>query len=184
MKKESTSVLTAEQRREITVMASQVAVEQYRKEAERMKKEAKDNRLHNTKLLMEKYRGFVIHSQSAVYDAVQIDDDLSLESLLEIMGTGRTVSVTSIQQSAARTRVLVHHIDRMLDYFKFCCCHSAKPEEMRRYRVIYYSYIAEESEQKSFQELADEEKVDISTIYKDHKAALSQLSALLFGFVE
>lgn len=188
MKKSNTaSKLTDEQRREIISMASQVAIEQYHKEAERTRRAARDKRFRNTKLLMEKYRGFVIHSQSAVFDAAQIDDDIGFDALLDIMGCGdgdRKLSVASVQESAARTRILVHHIDQMLEYYKFKCDHSPKPEEARRYRVIYYTYLVDEQEQKTFQMLADEENVDLSTIYKDHKAALQQLSALFFGYFE
>ena len=96
----------------------------------------------------------------------------------------KELAVTSVRESAARTRILVHHIDRMLDYFKYRCDHSSKPEDARRYRIVYYSYLAEEAEQKTFQELAEDENVDISTIYRDHKAALRQLSALIFGYFE
>lgn len=188
MKKQSGSTtLTAEQRREIIGMASQVAIEQYQKAAERAKQNARDKRLHNTKLLMEKYRSFVIHSKTAVHEASQGEDDFDLDDLLELMdcGTGdKELAVTSVRESAARTRILVHHIDRMLDYFKYRCDHSSKPEDARRYRIVYYSYLAEEAEQKTFQELAENENVDISTIYRDHKAALRQLSALIFGYFE
>ena len=181
------TTLSAEQRREIIGMASQVAIEQYQKAAERAKQTARDKRLHNTKLLMEKYRSFVIHSETAVHEASQVEDDFDLDDLLELMdcGTGdKELAVTSVRESAARTRILVHHIDRMLDYFKYRCDHSSKPEDARRYRIVYYSYLAEEAEQKTFQELAEDENVDISTIYRDHKAALRQLSALIFGYFE
>ena len=136
---------------------------------------------------MEKYRSFVIHSETAVHEASQVEDDFDLDDLLELMdcGTGdKELAVTSVRESAARTRILVHHIDRMLDYFKYRCDHSSKPEDARRYRIVYYSYLAEEAEQKTFQELAEDENVDISTIYRDHKAALRQLSALIFGYFE
>ena len=186
-KKPGSTTLTAEQRKEIIGVASQVAIEQYQKSAERAKQTARDKRLHNTKLLMEKYRSFVIHSKTAVHEASQVEDDFDLDDLLELMdcGTGdKELAVTSVRESAARTRILVHHIDRMLDYFKYRCDHSPKPEDDRRYRIIHYSYLAEEKEQKTFQELADEENVDISTIYRDHKVALRQLSALIFGYFE
>ena len=62
----------------------------------------------------------------------------------------KELAVTSVRESAARTRILVHHIDRMLDYFKYRCDHSSKPEDARRYRIVYYSYLAEEAEQKTF----------------------------------
>lgn len=187
MKNSTKTTLTAEQRKEIIGMASRVAIEQYQKAAEKAKQDARDKRLHNTKLLMEKYRSFVIHSETAIHEASQVEDDLDLDDLLELMDCGpgvKELAVTSIRESAARTRILVHHIDRMLDYFKYRCYHSSKPEDTRRYRIIYYSYIAEESEQKTFQELADDENVDISTIYRDHKSAITQLSALIFGYFE
>ena len=34
------------------------------------------------------------------------------------------------------------------------------------------------------QEIADEEHVDVSTIYKDQRAAIQQLSAMIFGYIE
>ena len=82
------------------------------------------------------------------------------------------------------TSTLVHHVKRMLDFYKRCCDVSQKPEDSRRYRIIYSTYLAEPEDQKSFQDIAQEENVDISTIYKDHKLALRQLSALFFGYFE
>lgn len=181
----TTSKLTDEQRREIIETASRVAIAQYHKETDRQKKAIKDRRLHNTKLLMERYREFVIHSKSAVYDAAQVDDDTDFDTLLDLMGLGdggRQLSVASVQESAARTRILVHHIDQMLDYFKCRCEKSRKSEDARRYRVIKGMYL-DESE-KMAQELADEETVDVSTIYKDAKMAMQQLSALIFGYFD
>lgn len=178
-----TSTLSREQKKEIVSLASQVAIEQFQKEKERSRKAAQDKRLHNTKLLMEKYRGFVIHSQSAVYDATQVDDDLDLAALLDLMGCGEGENhllVESVQESAARTRTLVHHIDRMLGHFKQECESSCRPEDERRCRIICAMYIDEKK--KTAQELADEECVDISTVYKDVKAAMKQLSALIFGY--
>lgn len=185
MKKNVTSRLSEEQRKEIIETASRIAIEQYHKEADRDKKSIRDKRLHNTKLLMEKYRGFVVHSKSAVYDATQIDDDYDLASLLDMMGCGegpRQLSITSIQESAARTRVLVHHIDQMIEFFRCRCEHSPKQEDARRYRIIDAMYISDK--EKSPQQLADEENIDLSTVYKDIKIALRQLSALIFGYVD
>ena len=185
-KTSTTSQLTAEQRREITELASRVAIEQYHKEADRNRKAIRDKRLHNTKLLMEKYRGFVEHSKSAVFEATQIDDDTDFETLMSDLmggdGTGKIPTVRSIQESAAHTRIIVHHIDHMLEYYKFRCEHSPKPEEMRRYRTIYYLYIADD--EKNAQQISEIENVDITTVYRDLKAGLRQLSALIFGYFE
>ena len=92
-------------------------------------------------------------------------------------------SVPSIMKSAAYTSTVVHHVQRMLDFYKRCCDVSQKPEDARRYRVIHYLYLAEPEEKKTFQQIADAETVDISTIYKDHKLALRQLSALFLGIL-
>ena len=185
-KKITTSQLTVEQRREITELASRVAIEQYHKEAERTRKAMRDRRLHNTKLLMEKYRGFVEHSKSAVFEATQVENDIDFETLMsDLMGgdmTGKMPSVRSIQESAAYTRIIVHHIDHMIEYFKFRCERSPKPEDMRRYRTIYYLYIAED--EKNAQQISEMENVDITTVYRDLKTALRQLSALIFGYFE
>ena len=54
-KQQSTSI-TVEQRREIISIAAQVAIEKYLKSEETQRKEKRDRRLHNTKLLLERYR--------------------------------------------------------------------------------------------------------------------------------
>ena len=183
-KQQSTSI-TVEQRREIISIAAQVAIDKYLKSEESQRKEKKDRRLHNTKLLLERYRSFVVHSESAVYDAAQVEDDFDLDSLLDLMDCGnKPVVAESVQDSVARTRILVHHVDWMLGYYKYCCEHSPRPEEARRYRVIHNLYLCEEAEKKTVQEIAAEEHVDASTIYKDQRAAIRQLSALIFGYIE
>ena len=183
--KQSASSIAADQRREIIGIASQVAIEKYQKAVEKHRKEAKDRRLHNTKLLLERYRAFVVHSESAVYDAAQVEDDMDFDSLLDLMDCGsKPVVAESVRDSVARTRILVHHIDWMLGYFKARCENSRKPEEARRYRVIEKMYLVEEDQQMTAQEIADEEHVDVSTIYKDQRAAIQQLSAMIFGYIE
>ncbi len=171
--------LTPELKREIV----ELTVETYRKEAEKQREARKDRRLHNTKMLMEKYRGFVIHSQSAVFEATQVDEDEHFNDLLELMDSGgRGFSVESVRESAARTRIMVQHIQRMLEFYEFCCNRSKKPEDARRLRVIKALYIDEDK--KTPEELAKLECVDVRTIYRDNQAALNELSALLFGYFE
>ena len=70
----------------------------------------------------------------------------------------------------------------MLEYYKFRCEHSKRAEEMRRYRTIYDLYIAPEP--KTQQQIADEEHVDLSTVFRDQKVGISKLSALIFGWLD
>lgn len=176
---EKKTQLTPELKREIV----ELTIETYRKEAEKQREARKDLRLHNTKMLMEKYRGFVIHSESAVYEATQVDEDEHFNDLLELMDSGgRGFSVESVRESAARTRIMVQHIQRMLEFYEFCCKRSKKPEDARRLRVIKALYIDEDK--KTPEELAKMECVDVRTIYRDQQIALNELSALLFGYFE
>ena len=179
--------LSAEILHQIVVCASNAAIDRYEKEGKRKHQEAVDRRLHNTELLLRNYRSFKFHSEKAVFDASNIKDDLSLQGLLEMMGCIKgdsNLTVLSVQESAARTSTLVHHIDNMLDYFKFRCENSGRPEDERRWRIIRDRYVVPEDEQKSFQEIADEESLSVSAVYKDHKEAIRKLSALMFGYVE
>lgn len=176
---EKKTQLTPELKKEIV----ELTVETYRKEAEKQREVRRDRRLHNTKMLMEKYRGFVIHSESAVYEASQVDEDEQFNDLLELMDSGgKGFSVESVRESAARTSIMVHHIQKMLDFYEFCCNRSKKPEDARRFRVVKGLYIDEDK--KTYEELAKMECVDVRTIYRDNQAALKELSALLFGYFE
>lgn len=171
--------LTPELAKEIV----ELTIATYRKEVEKQRAANRDRRLHNTKLLLEKYRGFVVHSESAVYDATHVDEDDQFYDLLELMDSGgRGFSVESVRESAARTRILVHHIGKMLDYYEFSCNRDKKPESIRRYRVVKALYIDEDK--KTPEELARIENVDVRTIYRDNHAAIQELSALLFGYFE
>ena len=186
-KKQPGTILTPTLLKAISEAAAQKGVEAYRKEVESQKAAAKDRRYHDTRLLLERYKGLEGHSKEAVQSASQVEDDLDLEELVDMMkgyDERYEATVPSVMKSAAYTRTLVHHVRRMLDFYKRCCEVSQKPEDARRYRVIYFSYLAEPEEQLTFQQIAEQEMVDISTIYKDHKLALRQLSALFFGYFE
>ena len=170
---EKKSQLTPELRKEIVELA---IVEKHREQN-------RDRRLHNTKMLMEKYRGFVVHSESAVYDALQVDGDEELRDIMELMDCGeKGFSVESVRQSVARTRILVHHVNRMLEFYEYRCKNSKKSEDARRFRVIKAVYLDEEN--KTPETLAEEEHVEVRTIYRDLKAAIQELSALIFGYFE
>lgn len=178
-------VLTKEQLRAITEAAAQVAIEKYHQEAEKVAAEKRDKRLYNTRLLMEKYRGMVEYSKSAVYNAAQIEDDYEFLSLMDMMKDGSdnyTLTVHSIQERAATVAIIIHHINKMLEFYKFHCKRTGREEIMRKYEVIKKLYIDED--EKTVQDLANEMFVDISTIYKYNRAAMQDLSALFFGYID
>ena len=177
--------LSSDQLKKITETASRVAIEEYHKEFDRSRQENRDKRLYNTRLLMEKYRGMVKYSESAVYDAAQLEDDLDLQTLLDIMGCSydsHTLSVQSIQERVGKVRIILDHVTRMLDYYKFRCESSGKTEIVRKWEVVRSLYLDEEI--KTVQDLAEVYFVDERTIYRYNRSALQDLSALFFGWVD
>ena len=184
MPKEKNDSITRskDQIKAITETAAAVAVREYLKEAERDRQERKDHRLHNTRLLMEKYRGMVVYSQDAVYDATQIDDDYDLLTLMEMMQEGigsHTLTVHSIQEGAATVSIILHHINKMLEFYEHRCKTSGKTEILRRWETVRWLYI--EEEEKTIPELSQMFFVDERTVYRYLKAATLDLSALFFG---
>lgn len=182
---DNTPALSKEQLKAITEAAAQVALDEYKKERARDKEECRDRRLYNTRLLMEKYRGLVVYSDHAVYSANQIDEDDELQAIIEAISTGKdsyTLSIDSIRQQTAKTRIILDHIDKMLNFYHFYCSSSGKSEVMRKWEVVNHLYLSDD--RKTVQELAEMYYVDERTIYRYNRAALQDISALLFGCIE
>lgn len=141
----------------------------------------KDKRLHNTKLLICNYRMFKAHAEKSVYSATECED--SVFDILAMMSDSdfskAETTVKSIKNSAARTAIMVNHIDAMLEVYEIICKKSGVPENNRRYRILKALYI--DDNPKSVEDLAEAEAVDRSTVYRDVKKAIQVLSNLIFG---
>ncbi len=177
--------ITNAQLKKITEIASLAAIEAYRKEIEKERQENRDKRLYNTRLLMEKYRGMVKYAEDAVYEASQVDDDLELQELVELMSTSKdsySLTVESIQERVGKVRVILDHVTKMLDFYRHRCETSGKPEIIRKWDTVRYLYL--EEEEKTVQDLAEMYFVDERTIYRYNRAAMQDLSALFFGWVD
>lgn len=161
----------------------QAAADRMEEERKREHKGRYDRRLHNTRLLLKSYRALKHHALGAVStgsqangireNAVDILDSLDDERIDD------TLYIESIKRSQQRTAIIIEHIDEMLRYWKIDCEQSGKDEALRRYRVVYDTYIG--PEQISADELAERENIERRTVYKDIKAAMRPLSALIFG---
>ena len=157
---------------------------------EERKKERKgryDRRLHNTRLLLKNYRVLKHHALDAVHTGARANEVISENAVdilddLESMGSRKVddrLYIESIKRSQQRTRIIIEHIDEMLRYWRIDCEQSGKEEALRRYRIIYDTYISDT--QMTAEELAQREHIEKRTVYKDIKAAMRPLSALIFG---
>ena len=158
-------------------------IDRLREEEKKAAITQQDKRRAGTKLLLKNYRILVDHIESAVYtpSQVDVDDGLSLAEIIELINgsSSERLKVESIKQSSVKTKIIITHINTMLEFYRTYCERSPKEEDMRRYRVIYWLYL--DSDPKSVEELAAEEKTNERTIYRDVSAAIEQLTVLFFG---
>lgn len=87
--------------------------------------------------------------------------------------------VESIKKSAGRTKLIIEHIKKALADYEAYCKRSKREEDMRRYRTIRRLYIDDEN--WNAQDIAADELLDISTVYKDIKEATKCLTPRIFG---
>lgn len=169
--------LDPELMREIT----SYVIDCFRREEVRFIKARHERKRTNIKLLLQKYRDIVKHVDKVVFEAAQVGEDRELQDLLELMGgnRGESFRIETMMENVATARLLVDHMNKMLESYRLLCEDSGKDEELRRYRVLYGMYIS--SEKKIVEEIADAEFVDKSTIYRDVDIASERLAVLFFG---
>lgn len=171
----------------IVRLASETAVESYRKELERQQEQdgkARRERHHrvvnSAKMLLKNYRRFKKMTVSSVYGKDTSANETLVELLELMQGIYRSgeLEVVSIKDRVARTELMIEHIDAMLEVYKKDCNRS--PEGQRRYRVIYWMYLSED-ESKTAEDIAEMENVVVRTVFRDIKTAYEELAVLFFG---
>lgn len=171
----------------IVRLASETAVESYRKELERQQErdgKARRERHHrvvnSAKMLLKNYRRFKKMTVSSVYGKDTSTNETLVELLELMQGIYRSgeLEVVSIKDRVARTELMIEHIDAMLEVYKKDCNRS--PEGQRRYMVIYWMYLSED-ESKTAEDIAEMENVVVRTVFRDIKTAYEELAVLFFG---
>lgn len=162
----------------------QAAVTHLEEAKKQQRRDRYNRRLHNTRLLLKNYRSLKHHALAAVHTGAQANEAIRenavtiLDSLDDEM-VDDSLYIESIKRSQQRTRIIIEHIDEMIRYWRIDCEQSGKDEAVRRYRVVYDTFIGDEY--CSADELAEREHVEKRTIYKDIRAAMGPLSSLIFG---
>ena len=172
---------------EIIRIASEAGVKAALSTLEKKKRESikqyHDRRLHNTKLLLKNYRALHEHINNAVFEKDKLENYKreSPYDILELMWHEKDsdVIVESIKESITRTKIIMAHIDSMLELYETFCIKSHKDEDRRRWRVTKAMYITPEI--LSAEEIAKAEHIDKRTVYRDIDVAVERISALIFG---
>lgn len=153
---------------------ARAAIEELEQRERRQEQWRRDRRLRNTRLLLENYRTLKIHCESAVFQAeLSADDEAEALSILDAMmdrPSKQTLYIESIKKSAQRTRIIIAHIESMMEVYRILCAKSQKPEDMRRCSVVEKMYIC--SREWSVEEIAESEGIDERTVYKDRHGCM------------
>ena len=87
--------------------------------------------------------------------------------------------VESIKKSTVRTKIIMTHVNRMLDVYGIMCEKSSREDDKRHYRILKAMYLDEE--RTPAQVIAERENIDKRTVYKDIDAAAACLTTLFYG---
>lgn len=165
---------------EIGAAAAGRAVE---RERSKFKKQQYDRRFHNTKLLLRHYRALNEHYHNAVFDVQKAEaSDEDFADIMQAMNSSiadEELYVESIKQSCIRTKVIMAHVNKMLDIYKIMCERSHRPDDMRHWRVLEALYLADTGTTAGA--IAENEHIDKRTVYKDIDVCIADLTTLLFG---
>ena len=158
------------------------AVKAIEKERRNYRKQQYDWKHHNTKLLLRNYRRLNAYYKNAVFDtegAEEADEDF--ESVMRGMGRSKDESMfaESIQKNFITTKIIMTHVNKMLECYEIMCKRSSRQDDARRWRVIDGLYISDDY--TSAENIARQEHIDKRTVYRDVDVCVADLTALFFG---
>lgn len=163
-------------------IGAKAAVRAVERERKAYRKKQYDWKYHNTKLLLRNYRRLNEYYKNAVFDtssAEEVDEDF--EDIMRSMGrpADEDIFVESIQRNYITTRIIMTHVNKMLDCYKIMCERSNRQDDARHWRVLDGLYISDDYTTAA--EIAQQEHIDKRTVYKDIDVCVADLTALLFG---
>lgn len=175
----SEKTYTKEELLEAAKVGAEAAIEAMAKEKQKEDKNKRDRRLRNTKLLLSNYRNFKEYSINAIYSAEQAEDLVDILDLMWDPNNRSNQIVESIKKSAIRTKIIMTHIESMLNTYRDLCEKSKNPTDKRKYSVLFDRYFADE--QLTIDEIAKKHSIEPRTVYLDIDAAINVMAVLIFG---
>ena len=163
--------------------AATAAAKAAERERKRLQRQQTDKRYHDTKLLIRKYRQLNEYYQNAVFDeegAEEADEDF--EEIMRSFGVSfrdEKITADSIKRNYLVTRVVMAHVNKMLDVFQNMCERSNRASDKRRWRILYGLHLAEVP--VTAEELAQQENIGKRAVYDIVDRCIPDLSILFFG---
>lgn len=142
------------------------------KNKQKAKKEKRDWRLRNTRLLLKNYRMLSSH----VNESVKTDLDYYADYVYD----PSELNLHSVMKSKIKTARLLKFVDVQIESYKrYCFCGG---EAMtRRFNVVDKLYLENTENILSQTDVAILYNIDESTVRRDERKAIEELSYYLFG---
>lgn len=163
-------------------IGAKTAIEAAERERESYKRQQYDWKYHNTKLLLRNYRRLKKYYENAVFNSDSAGEvDESFESVMRSLerNASEKIFVESIQKNYITTKIIMTHVDKMLEVYEIMCKHSGRQDDARHWRVLEGLYIAENY--TTAEKIASRENIDKRTVYRDIDVCVADLTALFFG---
>lgn len=163
-------------------MGAAAAIEAMEREQEKYRQKQYDWKYHNTKLLLRNYRRLKKYFENAVFSEEDAEEaDESFEGIMR--GASRAASekifVESIQKNYITTKIIMTHVNKMLEVYEIMCKRSSRKDDARHWRVLEGLYISDDY--TTAEKIAKRENIDKRTVYRDVDICVADLTALLFG---
>lgn len=163
-------------------MGAAAAIEAMEREQEKYRQKQYDWKYHNTKLLLRNYRRLKKYFENAVFSEEDAEEaDESFEGIMR--GASRAASekvfVESIQKNYITTKIIMTHVNKMLEVYEIMCKRSGRKDDARHWRVLEGLYISDDY--TTAEKIAKRENIDKRTVYRDVDICVEDLTALLFG---
>ena len=163
-------------------VGAKAAVKAVERERKAYRKRQYDWKYQNTKLLLRNYRRLNAYYQNAIFSIEDAEEaDESFEDIMRSMGrpADEEIFVESIQKNYLVTRIIMTHVNKMLDCYQIMCERSNRQDDKRHWRVLEEMYLSENY--TTAEQIARQEHIDKRTVYKDIDVCAADLTALFFG---
>lgn len=163
-------------------VGAKAAVKAVERERKAYRKRQYDWKYQNTKLLLRNYRRLNAYYKNAIFSIEDAEEaDESFEDIMRSMGrpADEEIFVESIQKNYLATRIIMTHVNKMLDCYQIMCERSNRQDDKRHWRVLEEMYLTEDY--TTAEQIAKQEHIDKRTVYKDIDVCAADLTALFFG---
>lgn len=145
-----------------------------------------NNRLKNTRLLLNNYRNFIKSVDNTVFtekdlETITVNELLNKIEDFECEYNNKEVIVESILKSRKKTEIMIKHIKKVVDFFIFDASQS-DDDYKKLLADIVKVYFIDGTRKPKYKEMSDLFYRSERQINRDITTAVYEISLIMFGF--